>query len=215
MTTGQGFIGNNMFAYCLNNPIAYSDNTGSAAKICFSAASRIEESPWRDLSPSGGGRMPANYTSPHSYGSVSDKFYTIMFLKFIFNTDEQAVLDAKYLAFYKGTPVIKIPLMKNNAFSIGIIFMGNTVSDEATVRHEYGHTLHLLIVGLPSYTFNALIPSLVDFWSNVPYGEYYSEPQEYIADVLGGVERVYGTQPYAYSISPIEAIAYFIATMLY
>ncbi len=27
-TTGQGFIGSNMFAYCNNNPIIYSDTTG-------------------------------------------------------------------------------------------------------------------------------------------------------------------------------------------
>ena len=27
-STGQGFLGNNMFIYCLNNPIYYSDNAG-------------------------------------------------------------------------------------------------------------------------------------------------------------------------------------------
>ena len=32
-STGQGFIGNNMFAYCLNNPVLYSDPTGTAAGI--------------------------------------------------------------------------------------------------------------------------------------------------------------------------------------
>ena len=42
-STGQGIIGNNMFAYCLNNPTLYADNTGSfAASInpnlsCFDA----------------------------------------------------------------------------------------------------------------------------------------------------------------------------------
>ena len=29
--TGQGFIGNNMFAYCLNNPVNYVDPTGTLA----------------------------------------------------------------------------------------------------------------------------------------------------------------------------------------
>ena len=28
MTTGQGLLGNNMFAYCLNNPITFIDNSG-------------------------------------------------------------------------------------------------------------------------------------------------------------------------------------------
>jgi len=31
VATGQGFIGNNMFAYCLNNPICYVDKDGKAA----------------------------------------------------------------------------------------------------------------------------------------------------------------------------------------
>ena len=30
MTTGQGLLGNNMFAYCLNNPINYLDNNGES-----------------------------------------------------------------------------------------------------------------------------------------------------------------------------------------
>ena len=28
-STGQGFVGNNMFAYCLNNPVKYCDKTGT------------------------------------------------------------------------------------------------------------------------------------------------------------------------------------------
>ena len=34
VSTGQGFVGNNMFAYCLNDPIDYSDNFGSRAVPC-------------------------------------------------------------------------------------------------------------------------------------------------------------------------------------
>ena len=33
MTTGQGLLGNNMFAYCLNNPINYHDNNGESALL--------------------------------------------------------------------------------------------------------------------------------------------------------------------------------------
>ncbi len=33
MSTGQGIVGNNMFAYCLNNPIAFADNSGEAVVI--------------------------------------------------------------------------------------------------------------------------------------------------------------------------------------
>ena len=31
VSTGQGFVGNNMFAYCLNNPVNYSDKSGKLA----------------------------------------------------------------------------------------------------------------------------------------------------------------------------------------
>ena len=31
VTTGQGFIGNNMFTYCLNNPVVFTDSLGMAA----------------------------------------------------------------------------------------------------------------------------------------------------------------------------------------
>ena len=31
VSTGQGFVGNNMFAYCANNPILYKDPTGNTA----------------------------------------------------------------------------------------------------------------------------------------------------------------------------------------
>ena len=54
-STGQGFVGNNMFAYCLNNPVAYGDSRGTIAKICLTADGRIEDSPWRNHSPGGGG----------------------------------------------------------------------------------------------------------------------------------------------------------------
>ena len=34
-STGQGIIGNNMFAYCLNNPIKYIDALGYSVQTCF------------------------------------------------------------------------------------------------------------------------------------------------------------------------------------
>ena len=35
MTTGQGVLGGNMFAYCLNNPILYSDTLGESVTVCI------------------------------------------------------------------------------------------------------------------------------------------------------------------------------------
>ena len=35
MTTGQGVLGGNMWAYCLNNPVLYSDTFGESVTVCI------------------------------------------------------------------------------------------------------------------------------------------------------------------------------------
>ena len=57
-------LGNNMFTYCLNNPVAYSDSRGTDAKVCIAADGTIDEIPWWDHSPGGGGYV-------RYYGSYS------------------------------------------------------------------------------------------------------------------------------------------------
>ena len=52
-STGQGVLGNNMFAYCGNNPIRNFDPYGCASKICFGDYVNPLGFPWQD--PMGGG----------------------------------------------------------------------------------------------------------------------------------------------------------------
>ena len=54
-STGQGILGNNMFAYCNNNPIVFSDSSGMIARVSLSAQTRIDEDPWREISLGTGG----------------------------------------------------------------------------------------------------------------------------------------------------------------
>ena len=187
VSTGQGLLGNNMFAYCLNNPVAFEDDSGSAAKLCFSADGRIDDAPWRDHSPGGGGIPMGNYASGNDYGSVSDKFYTVRALKYIMNTDESVVLDAEYFAFYKGHLVIRTN--GNRPGSFGILFITretNTRLDAAdVVRHEYGHTQQLAQLGPAKYIFCIVIPSFFE-WGSDPV--YYRRPWEITADIYGGVQ---------------------------
>ena len=46
---------------------------------------------------------------------------------------------------------------------------------------------------------NTTISPMGGFWTGVPYNEYFSQPWEYIADSLGGVQRTNGSGPYVYS----------------
>ena len=131
----------------------------------------------------------------------------------LFNTDEQAVLEAKYFAMYKGVPVIKLPI-GTNAFSLGyVIVLGDKVSKTQSVRHEYGHSEHASRIGFVKYMRGAAIPSFISFWLGVDYENYYSLPWEYTADALGQVNRDKGEYvyfPYAENLSNIYRVALFI-----
>ena len=196
-----------MFAYCGNNPANRADPSGLLPSCTFLGDNHLFSD--KILSGGGGG---VGITSPSTSKAASDKVIANE-VAYFNNTDEQAVLDAEYFAFYKGTLVVKMQPMNNKGLSFGIIFLGPHV-DAATVKHEYGHYLHLQEIGVQSYIINVAIPSLIDSWSNTPYSVYYSEPQEYIADILGGVSRTYENQPYEYSISSGQAMAYYIYTVL-
>ena len=84
-STGQGILGNNMFAYCLNDPVILVDNSGNAAHICFGYDGQRDESPWKIGSPGGGGWPQGLHYSQQDYGSVADKFLTVRVLKLAFS----------------------------------------------------------------------------------------------------------------------------------
>ena len=85
VSTGQGILGNNMFAYCLNNPVVLVDTSGTAAHIGFSADGQLHDSPWKIGSPGGGGWPQDIHYSRQDYGSVADKFYTVRTARFVGN----------------------------------------------------------------------------------------------------------------------------------
>ena len=107
------------------------------------------------------------------------------------NTDENKVLAAKYVSAYRGRLVIKRAGPKGRSFSLFALFIspkleaGNQYAIN-TVKHEYGHTLQLKRLGLPVYLKAIACPSMKSGLSGI---EYYSQPWEVTADILGGVER--------------------------
>ena len=54
-STGQGVLGNNMFAYCLNTPVCRKDIIGTESVICYEDSSTNED-PFDDVSNGGNGR---------------------------------------------------------------------------------------------------------------------------------------------------------------
>ncbi len=79
-----------------------------------------------------------------------------------------------------------------------------------TLKHEYGHYLHLQQIGLKSYTACVAIPSFIGSKLDLSAESYYSQPWEYIAEVLGEPERSFDYWPN----SEIYATAYWILTRI-
>ena len=182
-TTGQGLLGNNMFAYCNNNPVCNSDPTGY-----LSAAGGIGNP---NAMMRGGGCYKG--------GIIPDTVREVELLEKqandIFNTNESAVISAKHYAFYKGKLIIKVPFMDMSAFSFGAIFMGSNIRSSNILRHEFGHTQQLEEIGLLGYTVFVVAPSVTCFWLTefevLPTDQYYSYPWEYIANIYGNADGKY------------------------
>ena len=110
------------------------------------------------------------------------------------NTDEQAVLEAEYFAFYKGALVIK----SDNpwgSFSFGFILLNsneNPSQSIKTLNHEYGHFLHFLRIGPGKYASKVAAPSFACATLK-QFGllkvNYYDLPWERIAEEYGDVNR--------------------------
>ena len=167
-----------MFAYCLNNPVNLEDYSGMAARnsnvVIINDGARAEEKTFFE-------KVGEVYQEAKDY---------------IYNDDEQKVLEAEHIAFYKGTSVVKVPWMDGNALSFGVIFMASNVKDSPNlVKHEYGHILQLNQVGFATYTSMVAMPSLIGYGlteANVlPDELYYNLPWERSADYLGNANRSY------------------------
>ena len=102
-------------------------------------------------------------------------------IDFFTNTSEQAVLDAEYLSFYHGIPVIKIK-GDRSAFWGAIFLTPNASAD--TLRHEYGHSMQMHRLGLVKYSLCIMLPSWQE-WGTCE--SYYDRPWEVVADIEGNV----------------------------
>ena len=169
-STGQGVLGNNMFAYCLNNPVVLVDSSGNAAHIGFGYDGQQNYAPWKIGSPGGGGWSQ----DLHCY--------------------KQDFKEKAMPSEYNGVEVIAVSFMRNSAFSLGKIYVSpNLLNDETVLAHEYGHYLQLQDVGMEKYLQFVALPS-VTCWvltelKIISSDVYYNKPWECMADIYGNVSR--------------------------
>ena len=186
-----------LYAYCNNNPVNMIDPTGHVPvyMTLLNDGNNKSTGSWFldslvDLSDTilaQAREVVNNYSDDVANFSIN-------------NTDEQRVYDAHYFSAYNGTLVFRHSIKGTTSCSIyGVIFLNRDTDtiDKHTLRHEYGHSIQYRLLtdsygsftAAQLYTFGVAIPSLINYWRNVPYEEYYSTPWERTADKLGGVNR--------------------------
>ena len=172
--------GLNLYAYCNNDPVNYSDPSGNSANgvidqfviSLLSYAIMSIASIWDEKIRSD---MEAIKWDP-------------------FNDDETIVKKSKKVSFYKGIPVVKFESNFLSSFSLGGIFINkNARTSETTIKHEYGHSVQQMLVGYKKYLLSVFLPSSIYNLmarTNVELAnKYYSMPWDRTADAFGTVVR--------------------------
>ena len=180
VSTGQGILGNNMFAYCLNNPVNMYDASGNLPEWIRDKLRWIED----------------NVISPIEdfVADVAEDIYNYDES----NSDTNKVYKSHYFSSYNGTLVLR----HSNSFltswaAFGVIVLNHSndqsSSRDMTLKHEYGHILQEKELGSFKYGLQVFIPSatynLLARNNKLLHTYYYSMPWECDADIRGGVVR--------------------------
>ena len=191
VSTGQGLLGNNMFAYCNNNPINLLDPAGTVCCALFDDNQLLHLNMQVYFGGGGGG---------HASGGVSTCGRSITIKEYLDSSDPEVVFEnlEKYgMAYYNGVFVIETPF--DASFSYGFIgFSVYQLGNVGVLKHEYGHTKQFEEKGILQYTFDVATPSvLINILARadkLPY-DYYSYPFEAEANALAGIKLTDGKRP--------------------
>jgi len=170
-----------MFAYCNNNPVVHADSEGNLANEIINPNAMTR----------GGGNGYSGWVIPDK---VREKEKLEEQAHNLFNTNEEAVLNADDYAFYKGVLVIRHSSNFLTSWAIGkTIFLNKNKTNENTLKHEYGHVLQEYELGTARYVVAVFIPSveynLASRYNALLSNNYYNMPWEYDADSRGKATR--------------------------
>ena len=152
VSTGQGILGNNMFAYCNNNPVLYIDETGMVSYMYFSEDNRPNEQPWRDFSL-GGSRTFRNNVMPSTAQFIFTKTSITLResntgeinIRIVFNTEQ-----TKAHIFMSSEELNEYVRLLNKE----IMSRTGTGLDDNNIKQLYGETkLHIFGWGTRYYHF--------------------------------------------------------------
>lgn len=180
--------GLNLYVYCGNNPVMYSNPSGNIA-ISITALIIIGVMLFTPI----GGVVTQTAVSAVNYigmavFSIWDKdvrgdMDAIGWNPF--NSSEDKVLKSKKFSFYKGVPVFRYGDNKTTSgFSFEVIGVGRGVASMDLVKHEYGHSLQTMPLGPGTTLFLIAIPSLISIITD--RDNHRNQWFERWADELGG-----------------------------
>jgi hypothetical protein len=101
-----------------------------------------------------------------------------------FNRDEEKVLKARKLSFFKGAAVLR---MRGRSGAFGVILL-DRFENASALRHERGHLRQLMLMGVATFLITVALPSALILGPYDKRGRfgYYDAPWEALADMLGG-----------------------------
>ena len=193
VSTGQGLLGCNMFAYCNNNPVNSCDCSGMCS--CYPGGITDCANYIAGL-PCTGAQSNNNATV-----EISDKGNYVSKKDFE-NYVQTNFLDYLKVAsgdvYYRGAKVVVHNYKRLSSWQFGgTIYLKDDSGqfNETTLNHEYGHYIQERTLGTVKYTAVIMIPSMITYGIDQVFPmsneDYFSKPWEYSADILGGVTRPY------------------------
>ena len=193
VSTGQGILGNNMFAYCGNNPVMRVDPTGEAwYNDLYDLVNTIVGFFNRTSTLTAVGALAVAAVQGR-WSDIKQDLDEGCFNPF--NQDESTALKAEVLSFYKGSTVVRQNIVGTCSI-FGTIWAEKGISGE-DLNHEFGHSVQERILG-KKYIFTIAVPSAANyFYGSTVDRDYYSLPWERTADFLGGINRTCGYKQYS------------------